>query len=107
MAASASKSEEHAAVLKVIHSIPAGKVASYGQVAELAGLPGRARWVGRVLSQLPTNSKVPWYRVINASGRISFPAQSRAYETQRKQLEAEGVVFSGDKIRLSQFRWNP
>lgn len=105
--ASTLREEEQAAVLRVIHSIPRGKVAAYGQVAELAGLPGRARWVGRLLSQLPAGSTVPWFRVINASGRLSFAPGSIDYQRQRQHLEREGVVFDGETIRLKLFRWNP
>ena len=61
----------------IIQQIPAGYVATYGQVAELAGLPGCARMVGRTLSQLPSDSQLPWHRVIGASGKISLPGKHR------------------------------
>ena len=60
-------------VWQVIALIPKGRVATYGQVAELAGFPGGARRVGRILSQLPSGSRIPWHRVVNASGGISLP----------------------------------
>lgn len=78
----------HAAVRR----IPRGKVAGYGQVAALAGLPRRARLVGRVLSALPAGSSVPWYRVVNASGGVSLP--SVAGDEQRRRLAAEGVALT-------------
>ena len=64
------------AIYLVIHSIPKGKVAAYGQVALAAGLPGNARMVGKILSRLPEGSKIPWHRVVNAAGKISFPTDS-------------------------------
>jgi methylated-DNA-protein-cysteine methyltransferase-like protein len=93
-----------AAILLVVNRIPRGRVASYGQVAELAGLPGRARLVGRVLSHLPDNSNIPWQRVVNARGEISFTEGSDAHRRQRQLLEQEGVLFSGRRI-MRQCRW--
>lgn len=80
------------AIVRAVQAIPRGKVASYGQVAALAGLPGRARLVGRVLANLPPNSKVPWHRVINARGEISLDGEGAA--RQRRLLIAEGVTFT-------------
>jgi methylated-DNA-protein-cysteine methyltransferase-like protein len=77
-----------------LSTIPTGKVISYGYLAELAGLPGRARWVGKTLSSLPDDTQLPWHRVVNASRRISFPADSEGYKTQRQRLESEGIGFS-------------
>ncbi|MBY4678213.1 MGMT family protein [Marinobacterium arenosum] len=93
-------------VWQVVAAIPPGKVASYGQVAELAGLPRMARMVGRILSQLPKDSQLPWFRVINAQGRISFPLDSDAYRCQRERLEADGVEFNGERINLRVYRWS-
>ncbi|CAG9295082.1 MGMT family protein [Celerinatantimonas diazotrophica] len=90
----------------VIASIPAGKVLTYGQVAQMAGYPRMARAVGRALKELPKNSKLPWFRVINAKGELSFPLGSPSYLRQRQALEAEGVVFVGHKISLKDYRWN-
>jgi methylated-DNA-protein-cysteine methyltransferase-like protein len=84
--------------------IPEGKVASYGQVAKLAGLPGYARYVGAVLAHLPKATKLPWHRVVNASLNISDrPGDSPA--RQREKLESEGVVFIGQRIAKSH-RWD-
>lgn len=79
-------------ILKVVQAIPAGHVMTYGQVAEAAGLPRRARLVGKVLADLPDGSDVPWHRVVNASGRISVRGRGSAAE-QRRRLEREGVTF--------------
>ncbi len=76
-------------ICAVVDSISRGSTASYGQVAQEAGLPRRARLVGRVLSELPTGSKLPWHRVVNASGRISL--RGAAAREQRRRLRAEGV----------------
>lgn len=93
-------------VWQVVAAIPCGKVASYGQVAELADLPRQARAVGKMMSQLPKDSRLPWYRVINAQGRISFPLDSEGYQRQRERLESEGIEFSGERISLKHYRWD-
>ncbi len=80
-------------IWQVVSTIPRGKVASYGQVARMAGMPGRARLVGAALKQLPDNSPVPWHRVINASGKISFPPTSPEWERQHQRLLDEGVIL--------------
>ncbi len=90
------------AILRAVAAIPKGRVASYGQVAALAGLPGRARLVGRVLATLPPNSRVPWQRVVNARGELSLAGADGA--RQRRLLEAEGVEFSASgRIDLRRF----
>ena len=93
------------AILAAVRRIPRGKVCTYGNVAEVAGLPRRARLVGTVLRQTPAARGLPWYRVINAGGRISFPVGSDAYARQRHKLEAEGVVFVGGRIDLRRYGW--
>lgn len=94
-------------IWQVVAMIPQGKVATYGQVAELAGLPRMARAVGRTLSQLPKDTQLPWFRVINAQGRISFPNDSSAYLRQRELLEKEGISLINGKIRLKDYKWQP
>lgn len=94
----------HRRILAVVARIPAGRVATYGQVAELADLPGRARVVGYALHGC--GDGVPWHRVINAAGRISLPADTTAALTQRRRLESEGVEFVGDRVDLDRFRWS-
>jgi methylated-DNA-protein-cysteine methyltransferase related protein len=92
-------------VYAAIRQIPRGRVCTYGGVAELAKLPRRARLVGTVLRQAPRSIKVPWYRVINAQGQISFPRGSAAYERQRSHLEAEGVTFIRGRVDLKRYAW--
>ena len=92
-------------ILAAVRRIPRGKVCTYGNVAEVAGLPRRARLVGTVLRQTPAGRGLPWYRVINAGGRISFPVGSDAYARQRHKLEAEGVVFAGGRVDLRRYGW--
>lgn len=95
-------------ILEVVRWIPRGKVATYGQVAELAGLPGRARLAGNALRNLDAaGADVPWHRVVNARGEISCsPGREGGDLTQQALLEREGVVFSArGKIDLARFRW--
>ncbi len=93
-------------VWQVVARIPRGRVCSYGQVAELAGLPRRARLVGRILSRLPQGSRLPWHRVVNARGELSLPADSEGARLQRRRLEDEGICFLRGRIALSRFRWD-
>ena len=87
--------------------IPPGMVASYGQVAALAGMPSHARFVGRTLRELPRGTRLPWHRVVNASLRISLrTGSSDSGNLQRKRLLAEGVEFIGERIARAH-RWSP
>jgi methylated-DNA-protein-cysteine methyltransferase-like protein len=88
-------SDRWATIYKAVRRIPKGRVASYGQVAELAGLEGHARQVGYALHALPPNSGVPWHRVVNAKGEISPRSGGDSHELQRLLLEAEGVELDG------------
>jgi methylated-DNA-protein-cysteine methyltransferase-like protein len=88
--------------------IPPGQVASYGQIAHLAGLPRRAaRIVGRALHAAPQELNVPWHRVVNAQGGISLPVGSRGYKNQIERLTAEGVVILNGKLSLDKHGWDP
>ena len=90
----------------VVRRIPRGRVATYGQVAELAGLEGHARQVGYALHTLPESSDVPWHRVVNARGEISPRGAGDSHELQRMLLEAEGVVFDdAGRVDLRRYRW--
>ncbi len=93
-------------VWRIVHGIPRGKVSSYGAIAKLAGLPRGARLIGRILAQLPEGSTLPWHRVVNSRGCISFPAGSEQYREQRERLLIEGIVFHNNKIDLKKFGWN-
>ena len=87
-------------IWKAVAAIPRGEVASYGGIAERAGLPRRARLVGHALKVAPASLKLPWHRVLNARGRISLPSGSKAHRTQRRLLEEEGVVFRNGRVDL-------
>ena len=93
----------------MVRRIPRGRVATYGQVARLANLPGQARLVGYALSALEDGSRIPWHRVVNAKGRISLRGdESPMHVVQRLRLERERVVFDArGGIRLDRFRWRP
>lgn len=98
--------DAHRRIYAVVARIPRGKVASYGQVAVLAGLPGRARQVGHAMSSLPVGSSVPWHRVVNASGAVSERGIPGAEGFQRHLLEEEGVVFGASgRADLSRYGW--
>lgn len=94
-------------IWQVVAAIPYGKVATYGQVAELCGFPRHARYVGMTLRNLPSGSTLPWHRVVNAKGEIAFPRGSDAYTRQQRRLTAEGVVFEHDRLPLDVYRWSP
>ncbi|HET8633951.1 MAG TPA: MGMT family protein [Gemmatimonadales bacterium] len=95
-------------IYATVRRIPRGRVATYGQVAELTGLPGRARQVGYALHALPASSAVPWHRVLNARGMVSLPPGSRSALDQRLLLEREGVHFDQrGQVPLARFRWRP
>jgi methylated-DNA-protein-cysteine methyltransferase-like protein len=95
-------------IYAVVALIPPGRVATYGQIARLAGMNGQARLVGYALSSL-RDGAIPWHRVINARGEISPRSDgSPADEIQRLRLEAEGIVFdSHGRIPLSRYQWHP
>ncbi len=88
-----------------IAAIPTGNVATYGQLARLAGRPSSARWVGRTLKHLPKDSSLPWHRVINAQGKISFPEESEAWRVQKDKLADEGILLHNGRIRLKDYQW--
>ena len=90
-----------------ITDIPRGNVASYGQIAEIAGIPRGARQVGYALRTLPKDHDVPWHRVLQASGRIAFDSDSRQFAEQRKRLEREGVSVISGRVDMSRYRWQP
>lgn len=94
------------AILATIARIPAGRVSTYGQIAWIAGYPGRARLVGRVLGgMLEAGAATPWHRVINAAGQISLPRFSEEYREQKRRLRGEGIVFENDRVSLRRYGW--
>jgi methylated-DNA-protein-cysteine methyltransferase related protein len=97
------------AIYNVVRQIPAGTVATYGQVAELAGLGGKPRLVGYALYRVPPQLEIPWHRVINAKGEISYsPLRDGMDHLQKALLEKEGITFNPNgKIDLKRHRWQP
>ena len=91
------------AVWQVVADIPRGHVLTYGDVARLAGMSRAARRVSQAMRRAPRDLNLPWHRVVNAQGKISFPADSSGYKTQKSLLEKEGVVFLKGKIDLERF----
>lgn len=101
-------SDAYRRIYAAVKKIPKGKVATYGQIAALAGMPRAARQVGYALHALPHGSRVPWHRVVNHEGRISLRSSGGHDQWQRVLLEEEGVEFdTGDRIALSRFQWRP
>lgn len=99
---------KHPTLLKVWNTaktIPRGRVTTYGQLATAAGFPRAARLAGFALKNTPPKMKLPWHRVLNAQGKISFPARSAAWREQRRRLEAEGVTFLGGRVDLRRYGW--
>jgi methylated-DNA-protein-cysteine methyltransferase-like protein len=88
-----------------VAAIPRGRVASYGEIAVRAGLPGRARLVGRALRETPAGTQLPWHRVLRASGEFAFPRGSKAFREQQRRLEAEGVNVLRGRVALASFGW--
>lgn len=87
--------------------IPTGNVASYGKIADLAGLPGRARYVGYCLRNVPASLTLPWHRVLRSNGQIAFKTGSPQAATQRELLEAEQVLVQNNRVNLRLFGWEP
>jgi methylated-DNA-protein-cysteine methyltransferase related protein len=95
-------------IYDVIARIPPRRVATYGQIAELAGIPGQPRRVGYALSALKGDSGIPWHRVINAKGMISVRTVTGPDKVQLRLLKREGIVFdSSGRIDLTRFQWRP
>ena len=95
-------------IYRVVRRIPRGRVATYGQVAQLAGLKGHARQVGYALHALADNQPLPWHRVVNARGEISLRSVNDNDRLQRLLLEDEGIRFDRrGRIDLDRYRWRP
>lgn len=103
--------EVYERIWATVKRIPRGRVATYGQIAAMAGMPRHARQAGYALAATPENVKIPWHRVINAQGRISLRLKhwdSGSDDLQRILLEAEGVEFdTSGRVELKRFRWSP
>ncbi|MBI4502030.1 MAG: MGMT family protein [Gemmatimonadetes bacterium] len=95
-------------IYAIVRRVPRGRVATYGQIATLAGLKGHARQVGYALHALPDGASLPWHRVINAQGKVSPRADPSYVTIQQKLLEAEGIeIGRGERISLERFGWKP
>lgn len=90
-------------IYAAIAAIPPGRVASYGAIAARAGLPGRARLVGRLLGEVPDGMSLPWFRVLRASGEVALPRGSKGFREQCRLLKAEGVEVKNGRVPLSRF----
>jgi len=101
-------SESYKRIWEQAALIPEGQVASYGQIAKLAGLPRRgARMVGRAVGAAPAEMQLPWHRIVNAQGKIAIPKGSRGYERQIALLRAEGIKISNGQLDMDRYRWDP
>lgn len=100
------RSDNYLRIYEVVRRVPEGRVATYGQIAAVAGLPGHARQVGYALHASRPEDELPWQRIVNAKGEVS-PRSEPGYEgLQRAMLEAEGVEFNAaGRIDLNRFRW--
>lgn len=87
-------------VWQVVQGIPRGHVLTYGEVARLAGMSRAARRVSQAMRRAPRDMNLPWHRVVNAQGKISFPEDSSGYREQKNRLQDEGIVFIKGKIDL-------
>ncbi|MCC5852227.1 MAG: MGMT family protein [Alkalimonas sp.] len=96
----------YARIWHTVLQIPLGKVASYGQIADLAGLPGRARLVGKALGYAPPELAVPWHRVLRSDRSLAFPAGSAMALRQRELLQSEGVLLNNNRVRKNDL-WQP
>lgn len=104
---SLSNEQKFSRIWSVVCDIPPGKVASYGQVAGMAGLPRGARQVGRALGKVPPGQSVPWHRVLRSSGQLAFAAGSEEYRQQVALLARENVDASAGRVDMKKYRWQP
>lgn len=107
MAAVSRPQTHYEKIWETVQLIPPGRVASYGQIADLAGLPGRARLVGKSLGAPGVPDNLPWYRVLRSSGQIAFAAGSEHAREQVGRLQEEGVVVVNLRVKLREFQWQP
>ena len=95
------EADAKARVLLTVSQIPEGRVSSFGRIAEASGFPRKARWVGRVLSKLPSDTEIPWHRVLGHSGHITCPRKDLA----KTRLEREGVEVHQCKVSMKRHAW--
>jgi methylated-DNA-protein-cysteine methyltransferase related protein len=102
------RSDPYQRIYAVVRRIPRGRIATYGQVAQLADLGGHARQVGYALHSLDAGDRIPWHRVLNAQGRVSARSEPGGDRVQRALLEREGVRFDGaGRADLARYGWRP
>jgi methylated-DNA-protein-cysteine methyltransferase-like protein len=101
--APADRRQRNEAIWAVVAAIPRGRVASYSAIAARAGLPGRARMIGKVLGEAPDRERLPWHRVLRADGHIGIPAGTAGYREQCRRLKAEGVKVIDGRVAMSHF----
>lgn len=92
-------------IWQLVASIPRGRVATYGQVARLAGFPNHARYVGTTLKNLPKGTSLPWFRILKSNGALAFPVGSAAWKRQKHHLEEEGILLKGMKVPLDVYQY--
>lgn len=92
-------------VMQQIRLIPIGKVATYKQIAELSGKPQASRGVSWILHSCSTTYKLPWHRVLNSQGKISFDKATHNYRKQKSLLKSEGVSFDGEQLNMAKYQW--
>ena len=101
-------SDRYERIYAAVARVPKGRVATYGQIARLAGLPGCARQVGYALHSLDSTRSLPWQRIINARGEVSPRSEPGMDQIQRQLLEQEGVCFEvGGRVSLRRYQWQP
>ncbi|MCS6173837.1 MGMT family protein [Shewanella baltica] len=96
-----------AKIWHIVAMIPQGKISSYGKIADYAGLPGRARYVSKALKSAPEHLSLPWHRVLNSQGKISFEKNSVSFQEQMELLRIEGITVNSGKVSLSEYQWRP
>jgi len=94
-------------ILSVIRAIPHGHVASYGQIASIAGIPRGHRLVARALRDNPGSPDLPWYRVIRADGRCGMAEGSNSYQKQFSLLKTEGILAEKGRVNMKRYQWQP
>ena len=94
-------------IWKTVNAIPVGYVSSYGKIADFAGLPGKARMVGKSLGYVPKELQVNWHRVLRSNGQLAFPKGSELALKQTGLLQEEGVAVLNNRVRMKEFEWHP
>ncbi len=102
-----SKEQRLRRLWSTVADIPPGCVASYGQVAEIAGIPRGARQTAYALRHAPAELNLPWFRVITASGKLAFEEGTASFRKQKKLLADDGVVLLNGKVNMQEYRWEP